>query len=201
MTKAVLNREICFIKALLLLCEHGQNRKWCFNPTLLLSSSWFAIVIPIPIPPYNWGNNGREWVRTSWWRLCSWSASRPPNAERWDWRLHLPFSQRQGYIFSIRAGKTKHALSPSCLSFPFSSPLFLTTVGVWWIRSGAGASMHALSLSCLSFPFPTPLLFLFLTLCVFPGVSGKQVSREYPPKKYLSTYYILYFKIYPEFLS
>ena len=35
MTKAVSNKEICFIKAVLLLCEHGhlkKYRKWCFLP-------------------------------------------------------------------------------------------------------------------------------------------------------------------------
>ena len=38
-TKAVSNREICFIKAVLLLCEHGhKNRKCCFFylPPILL---------------------------------------------------------------------------------------------------------------------------------------------------------------------
>ena len=40
MTKAVSNREICFIKVVLLLCEHGhfkKKSKWCFyHPPILL---------------------------------------------------------------------------------------------------------------------------------------------------------------------
>ena len=48
MTKAVSSREICFIEAVLLLCEHGrlfqQRRKWCFIPppnTIRAKHYWF----------------------------------------------------------------------------------------------------------------------------------------------------------------
>ena len=40
MTTAVSNREICSIKALLLLCEHGyfkKKRKWCYYPPPLIT--------------------------------------------------------------------------------------------------------------------------------------------------------------------
>ena len=51
MTKAVSNREFCFIKAMLLLCEHGhlkKNRKWCFNhPSTILGLSMLSIFASI----------------------------------------------------------------------------------------------------------------------------------------------------------